>query len=179
MAGVPREGAGSPPPHHEQLRLALACRPVPHRARELPYRVPTEIRFLPARRSNPGTAEFCAVWSLPALAARTDPTAVASGIPAVATGINATAGLWQSRKKVFRFQSRGAKARTHLLAQTLEALLLRQKNEAVPQAQDCEWSAISQSKIFAELLGNGKLSFLADLGSCQIFESGIMRSHGR
>jgi hypothetical protein len=41
-----------------------------------------------------------------------------------------------------------------LLAQSFKALLFRQKNETISQAQDRKGRTISQPRILAELLGN-------------------------
>ena len=64
-----------------------------------------------------------------------------------------------------------------MLAQSFKALLFRQKDETIPQAQDRKGRTISQPKILAELLGNSKLALLADLGRSQVFECGILSWH--
>jgi len=60
-----------------------------------------------------------------------------------------------------------------LLAQLFRALLFRQKDETIPQAQDRKGRTISQPKILAELLGNSKLAFFADLGRSQDSSVGL------
>ena len=104
---------------------------------------------------------------------------VAGWFPAVASGVNPFAGFRKRSQKIFRRHASSAQACADLLAQTLKAFLLWQKDEAIPQTQNSKRRAISQPKILAELFGNGKLSFLTDLGSRQIFESGIVGSHRR
>ena len=54
----------------------------------------------------------------------------------------------------------------------LKALLLWQKNEAIPQAQYGKRRTGPQTKVLAELLWDGKLSLLTDLGRRQIFPRG-------
>ncbi len=55
--------------------------------------------------------------------------------------------------------------------------LLWKKNEAVSQTQYGKWRTRSQPKVLAELLWDGELSLLADLGSCQVFESCLSARH--
>jgi len=59
----------------------------------------------------------------------------------------------------------------------LKALLFWQKNEAIPQTQYGEGRTRSQTKVLAELLRDGELSLLTDLGSCQIFKRCLSRRH--
>jgi hypothetical protein len=59
----------------------------------------------------------------------------------------------------------------------LKTLLLWQKDETVSQTQNGKGRACTQAKIFAKLLWNSELPFLADLGSGQIFESCLSACH--
>jgi hypothetical protein len=95
----------------------------------------------------------------------------------VATSINPIASLRKRSQKLFRLQTHRAQAGAHPLAQMLKALLLRQKDEAIPKPQNRKGRAVSQPKILAELFGNGELTLLANLGCGQVFELGILRCH--
>jgi len=59
----------------------------------------------------------------------------------------------------------------------LKTLLLRQKNETVPQTQYGKGCTGSQTKVLAELFWDRKLPLLTDFRGCQIFESRLPARH--
>jgi len=118
-----------------------------------------------------------AVDSLLAAAARTGTLNDTTALLAVPTSINPIPNLRKSAEKIFPRYSRTGQDRTHLATQTLKALLLRHKDEAIPKTEHGERRARPQSKVFPKLLRNGKLAFFANLGRGQIFESGIVGGH--
>jgi hypothetical protein len=115
--------------------------------------------------------------SLPAAIARPSALSAGPGLLAVATGVNPIASFRKRGKKIFRRHTRSCQHRAYLLAQTLKALLLRDKDEAIPQTQYGKRRTIPQPKVFPILFWNGKLAFFANLGRCQIFQSGIVGCH--
>jgi hypothetical protein len=74
-------------------------------------------------------------------------------------------------------QTGAGQAGAHLLAKLLKAPLFWQKDETISQTQDRKRRAITQSEVFAKLLRNSELAFLADLGRGQVFENGIVACH--
>jgi hypothetical protein len=59
---------------------------------------------------------------------------------------------------------------TYLLAETLKALLLWQKNQAVSQTQDSKGRTRTQAKVSTELFWDSELSLLTDLRCGQVFK---------
>jgi hypothetical protein len=82
------------------------------------------------------------------MVSRTAPERSAWCLFFVAARVNAIAGLGERRKEVARRQPCGSQARAYLLAQSFKALLFRQKDETIPQAQDRKGRTISQRTLF-------------------------------
>jgi len=96
---------------------------------------------------------------------------------AIAAGIDSGASCGKRGEEVAGGYACSGKARAYPLAKLLQALLLRQKNEAIAQAEYGKRSARPKAEILAELLGDGKLAFFADLGGGEVFEGCVVGGH--
>jgi hypothetical protein len=109
--------------------------------------------------------------SLPAFGGGTAPPLIIDRLASIATGVDSIASLRKRRQKIFGCYARGSESFTDLLTQTLKALLLWQKDQAITQTQNSDRCASSQSQILAVLFGNSKLALFTDFGGSQVLES--------